>query len=187
MNMEDRLREAVTLQDPGLAGCRRRNVWSKEDKDWRFIRGNAVLAAVGTKTHADTPVGRLEFFTADSELLQFRGGEWSGTWMEDFIDLWCLATEYGEDRLDRRVMIFLENKGHLTITSITVPIYVDIQERCEKIISEYQSVPPGRISKHDGRALRLCKYCPVRTLCNSTDKLHHETNDWSAEYRTTLG
>ena len=86
------LKRKLTLRDPGLVGCRRRGRWSEVDNtkaDWRWIRGNAVLAVMGEKIATVTPVGEIECFVTDypPKLIQFRGGPWNEDWLEDFYDL----------------------------------------------------------------------------------------------------
>ena len=70
----------------------------------------------------------------------------------------------------------------LTDPSMMVPEKMSAQARVEEIMNAALAVPPGRIPKNGPRALRTCRYCPVKLRCDATDKKDNNTNDWSPSY-----
>jgi hypothetical protein len=189
--LEELLQDKLSLSSSGLVGCARRNAWAPDEAGgWRHVRGNALLAHLGDKYTAYVgPDGMTteEFFARNERwLLQFRGGPWSMWWVEDFYDLWSIAAVGSALSLSPTIVVLNENKGDLDIKYVTVPDTLDPEERVDRLLAAATADPPERISKADARALRVCSHCPVRTRCNTLDKLHHEDLDWSPTYRSTL-
>lgn len=178
------LTSKLSLSDPGLVGCRRRGKWSTEEP-WRHARGNALLRVLGDRHYVTTPVGTFESYLRDSRhLLQFRGGPWKPWWVQDFFDAWALMDHYGGDHLglSRQILALHENRGELRAQATQVPESIQAAERALTAIEEYTTDPPGRIPKHGGRALAVCRHCPVKLRCDATDKSRDETDDWNPSY-----
>lgn len=183
--LKRRLESELVLEDPGLVGCRRRSVWTEESRSWRWVRSNALLALLGDKYCACTPAGDFEFFAlSHTWLLQFRGGQWNDYWYEDFFDTWAIAHEFSElsESLSHTIIVLQENKGELTIHNIPVPEELNPIHRTQHILEQFNADPPGRIPKSGSRAAHICRYCPVKLQCDSTDKLRGETHDWTPSY-----
>lgn len=177
----------LTLADPGLIGCQRRNVWTGGTKP--NLRGNSLLAMLGDKTTVETPVGPLEYYRHYDTILQFRGGPWQDHWADDFSVLWSVINTYGTIKLAPHIMLIQENQGELDV--VEVPILErtrDVADALARAVIEgRKSNPPARIAKNTNRAFRTCTGCPHRTRCNAADLLAGATQDWSDSYRKELG
>jgi hypothetical protein len=182
-NLIDTLIDSIVLKDPGVIGCRRRNVWTDQQNSWQFLRGGAILAAVGELHEVEFHAGVFEFYVHDNCLLQFRGGPWRTYWIEDFYDAWAVASTFGPE-LDRQIRVFHESAGDIVVIDVDVPVHITPQARTLSIISELESDPPGRIRKSGERAMRVCRYCPVKARCDAADTLRGDTQDWSPSYRS---
>lgn len=189
------LQDKLTILCPphsGLLGCPRRAAWQMEEPNWRQARGNALLAYLGVAQVARIE-GRFEYFytthRGGANILVYRGGPWSQTWVEDLTDLWAIAKvgcrEWVAAGISDEVIVVHENKGDIHLTPVTVP-QVDPDERVAALVAAAQADPPGRIPKSGERALRLCAHCPVRPACNALDRTHHDDLDWSPSYRQKL-
>lgn len=180
----DELRAALTLADPGVSGCQRKQAWTEASP--RGLSGNALLAAVGEKICVETPLGPLEVFLYQGDkLLQFRAGPARDWWVDDAIDVWSFVTNARP--LSRAIVIVSEDHGEVSTREIQVPPTVDPVRHAAALTTGAQAEPPARISKRGLRAMVTCRYCPFRTRCNGFDKLHNATHDWSAEYHKVLG
>jgi hypothetical protein len=181
-HIEQKLRKHLHLEDSGLVGCKRRNLWTSDNTSWRWIRGNALLALAGEKTGTHTPAGYHEFFHTGPFVLAFRGGPWKDYWVDDFLDLWSLAAEYWPHELSRTILVLHENAGELDIKYLPVPDSLNPAERVEGMLAHLRADPPGRISKGATQARHVCWYCPAKARCDATDRLRNETHDWSPYY-----
>lgn len=178
------LKERLTLSNPGITGCRRRNVWTDEQTKWSHLRGNALLAILGDRHEVNTPRGDFSFYLVGGRfLIQFRGGQWNMDWVEDFLDEWSVAVACGQLDLSHTIYVLVENKGQLTVTEVTVPDDHDADARAGQIFDELAANPPARISKGGARAMRVCRYCPCKMRCDATDTLQGDTQDWSPSYQ----
>lgn len=174
----------LTLEGQHLIGCRRRGVWSqKAEQPWSFLSGNAVLRTLGNRRTAFTPAGPFDYLVYDGHLLLFRGGEFQSYWLEDARDAYALAKQYGHLAKDV-VFLLVERRGELDVHEVDISQNLDYTTRAEEIVEEAQADPPGRISKATHRALRVCRYCPVKQRCDAQDKLRGEDDDWSTSYPT---
>lgn len=177
-----KLRTHLTLADPGLVGCVRRNKWSGQGTTpWRWLRGNALLATLGEKRvcYVDVKPHIMEVYLFHDWLLLFRGGQWNMDWTEDFFDTWAIARATHPD-ISRTIMVLHENKGDLSIKQVSVPESFDHEARLEALYVAYDT--EARIAKNTPRALRTCKYCPHKQRCDALDKLHNQTSDWHESY-----
>lgn len=182
--LKSRLEEQLSLEDPGFVGCTRRTMWD-DAPAWRTARSNALLALLGELGYAYTPAGGFEFFALHSTwLLQFRGGQWNDYWYDDFFTTWSVVKNYSDltDTLSRTIIVLQENKGELEIHHVTVPEDLDHEGICERKLFGIQADPPGRIAKNTPRAVRVCRYCPVKQRCDAMDVLKGEQEDWSPSY-----
>ena len=172
----------LTLDGQHLIGCRRRGAWSPGEPPWSFLSGNAVLRTIGQRRTAMTPAGPFDYIEHSNYLLLFRGGDFQSYWLEDAFDAYALVREYSPHKIEPTIMLLQEHRGQMDVHAIDVPDSLDYTERAEEIVEEAQAEPPGRISKATHRALRTCRYCPVKQRCDATDKLRGEDNDWSTNY-----
>lgn len=179
--IKEDLRQELSLRGAHLQGCRRRGEWTEGEIPWSWLSGNALLHVLGDKIEA----GPVEAFVLHGRwLLQFRGGPRQDYWYEDFYDLWSLVKTYGDLPDFSRTIIFLnENQGDLTVYYISAPDHMNAEHRASRIMSEARSDPPGRIPKSGSRAMKVCRYCPVRARCDAEDELRGDTDDWSTAYR----
>lgn len=183
----EKLLQDLALKDPGFIGCRRRGKWSSQSSTWRFMRGNALLAQLGSKTQLETPAGPFEYYTLADHLLQFRGGPFSPHWLEDFYDAWAVAQYWNSnEELSRHIILVHEDRGNMQLEVHSVPESIDAAVRAAKILTELQADPPGRISKATAYAIKVCRFCPVRIRCNTQDKFEGNMVDWSTAFRRTL-
>jgi hypothetical protein len=181
--VKERLYDALLLEDPGLVGCQRRQQWVTDKIPWRWVRGNAVLEVMATKKPFYTFAGPQEEYFLHDFLCMYRGGPWNTHWVEDFYDTWALAKEADEyEALRNTILVFHEDKGHLDIKQLPAPS--DWPERLARMEQNYMKDPRGRISKATSYALKVCRFCPVKTRCDAHDKLKGEDNDWSPNYPT---
>lgn len=191
-SLVDQIKEKLYTESAGLVGCRRRNAYDVEagsTPTWALVRGNALLALVGTKHGIHTPVGYHEFFMLkDHWLLFFRAGQWRDYWMDDFKDLWALVAAYDPSLdLSSSVVVLVEDQSQLTARAIEVKSLIpDPKRRAGAVISGALADPPDRITKADARAHKVCRFCPHRAKCNAQDILDNATNDWSESYRKEL-
>jgi len=176
------IHEALVLLDPGLVGCQRRQHWlSGDGPPWRWVRGNALLELFALRTTFYTFCGPLEVYTYHNWLCVYRAGPWNTYWVEDFYDLWSLCkADIASADLSDTILVLHEDKGNLDIKYVPAP--TNGEERVARMEADYSTDPRGRISKATAHALKVCRFCPVKTRCDAHDKLKGEDHDWSPHY-----
>jgi len=175
-----RLTEQLALRHPPLVGCPRQNVWAPE-RAWRYVRGNAVLSAIGTKLTISAPFGAFDIYATRDDrgwiVLQFRGGEWR-PWFEDDAKLLGALILLYSDLRPSQIAFILENRGALTARYISPPEADDARRLVADALAGWPGDPPPRIAKNTPRARVLCPYCPAYTRCQAADLETGATGDW---------
>lgn len=175
------LAKAVECRWPVVVGCARQNILSPV-RPWRHARGNALLALVGVKAVVSAPFGPFDVFyrmdeRGQTQLLQFRGGDWRPWWDEDLTLFGALVAVYSNLN-PVSIAVLHENRGDLTARYISVD-----REHAHTLVSEtlthYAVDPPTRIAKNGLRARATCPYCPAATSCKVIDIDTGQTDDWT--------
>lgn len=175
--------ERCSTQWPMLVGCPRQNVWAPE-QPWRFTRGNALLAALGTKITISWPFGVFDVYVAKPDhdpswvVLMFRGGEWRPWWEDDARLLGALVLLYSH--LDpKQIAILIENRGDLTARYISIPEVDEARRLVADALVGWPGNPPPRIARDTPRAQAVCPRCPVLAQCEASDLETGATGDWA--------
>lgn len=173
----------VSTRDSEVLGCPRRNRWSGQRKLWRILRGNTILAALGTRVTFDTAIGPVDVFIRDTTLLAYRGGKWKSWWIEDLTLLLALCHMSGINVIQAALLQELDSK--LTTHYIGAPPHEEAGRLVSAAIERWRS--EARIPKNSGRAAVTCPWCPVKAACDAKDLERGETADWPSDYRIGAG
>lgn len=165
-----------------LVGCTRRHVWMEgRDIPWYMLKGNAYLRVIATPQRVSTPVGPIGVWWCDSTVVDFRGGPLRDWWYQDIHETWALTQEYSGLGLRPYAYILQENRGELHVHTVQM----DTREPVDigKVIRRGERAPFGRLAKNTQRAYHVCKSCPVKRECDTTDKVTEGgTDDWGVNY-----
>ncbi len=181
--IRQKLTDMLVVKGSHLLGCRRRNAWDGDTAPaWRWLRGNALLALVGTLDRFDDDdLGLFSCFMWKSQILQFRGGPWNLGWVHDFQEIWSLI-KYNYSDVSKDIIVLHEDKGQLDIKTISILDALDWKSVRQKVLDDLSSDPVGRIHKNTPRALKICRHCPHKQRCDAFDQLHNDTTDWHPKY-----
>jgi len=187
MNLSD-LQAKLKCKDCSLIGCARRNRWSPQPIDWRYLRGNAVLECAGRKERVTggRDVGSFDVYLAygwrertETVALVFRGGRWKSWWEADFQLLAALIVRYNFPITG--VVVLRELDSELTEHYVAAPPSELAGAGIRKAIERWET--SQRIPKNSDRAKASCLYCPVKARCDALDMERNETDDWPQGYR----
>jgi len=170
------LEQVVAIPCP-LVGCTRANQWGS--RNWRNVRGDAVLAAIGTLCPIDTPAGPFNVYLFNHDILQFRGGQWKDWWRDDCQLLGAVVNNYTSFNV-KTVDLIQEVDGNLSIHYIDIPTSDEAQVLISRALRDWWDA--GRIAKDSPRAY-VCKFCSVKGKCDALDQERGQTHDWPPNYK----
>ena len=180
MDLVVELIDNLTLRQP-LSGCMRRNQWDLRKPKYSLVKGNAVLFTMGAeRVTISTPAGPSDHMILGTKVCLFRAGPWRPYWVDDAHAEIKLLRVCGIAAHDV-ALIAHENKGELVVKE------VDCGDHPDCYMSDLTSLfkfykEQDRILKHDQRALRICRSCPVKQKCDALDRERGETSDWHIDY-----
>lgn len=176
IDLLDKLAQTVWARPAKVIGCTRQHIlWP--DKPWRWLRGNAILSAIGEKVEIEAPFGAFGvFLVVDGEkiwLLQYRGGNWCPWWDEDAALLASLVSSYTQFKVAGTVTIVeLDGQIRLHYTELPAEAAALTKEAVDRWTNQ------ARLPKDQPRARTVCRYCPVKNQCELMDLERGETADW---------
>lgn len=189
--LEKQLKHMLYCQPPVLVGCVRQNVWTGMDwaKSWRVMRGNSILHLIATREEITTPVDSFCIYYGPSfpnnkiDLYHFRGGKRKGWWEMDLDLTAALVETYSNFRVSGSTLVN-EVDGELVTLyfEYTDTVAAKSEELANGALQNYHPNNPKRINKSSGRAAVSCKWCPVKSACDSFDLTEGGTEDWPRGY-----
>ncbi|OHD28403.1 MAG: hypothetical protein A2Y38_16635 [Spirochaetes bacterium GWB1_59_5] len=164
-------------------GCIRQNILL-EAPIWRDLRGNAVLAGLGTWVTIDAKeAGEFDVWLKQDKfgvhLLQFRGGKRKQWWVSDCQDLMCLILNH-TSLLLKGCWLISELDGTLSVEYIDAPAYEEAVTRTTQLLEDLRK--QVRIRKNSPRGQAACPRCPAKNTCDALDLENGETADWTNEW-----
>jgi hypothetical protein len=148
--------------------------------EWRNIRGDAILSAIGMRGAIVVPsVGTFEIYLYGEWLLQFRGGRHKPWWDGDCKLLVAIVNAHSVLHL-RGACIIEELDGALSEYYVEAPVGDEAQQLVAHALQAWQT--EGRIPKNSPRAY-VCHFCAAKRSCDATDVERQETHDWPPAYR----
>jgi hypothetical protein len=170
------IQQSLSTSRTPLLGCPRQNLWSPQE--YRDYRGEALLAAVGSKCQIDTPYGSLDFYMYGPWVLQFRGGYKKPWWDEDVTLLCAIVSRWCSIQPDG-VIIIQELDGKLSQYYVDAPSADTARALVDAAIKRLTA--EDRISKSSPRA-SICRHCLVKKACDALDLERGQTQDWPKGY-----
>jgi len=179
-----RLHSEVVVHRSELLGCMRRNRQTAEDI-WRLQKNNAFLLLMGgQKIIMETPIGPAEAVVINRgngfSVMSYRAGQWQDYWLEDLTLERDIVSNCTSLNMSPSDVLVWEYNGELNITYHPAAPHGGLL--MARAVAGFNASPTVRIPKNTHRALRTCRYCPIKRLCDATDRERGEDNDWHKEY-----
>lgn len=176
----DELAKVAWAPPPPVLGCIRQNVLAPKQA-WRYLRGNAVLALIGTKLEITTPFGWLTVWIRYHEdgpvLLQFRGGKFSTWWIDDCAVVVGLINNHTTLGVIGTLLV-QELDNALTTHYFTAP--TNAGALAQEALAQWRK--EQRLQRQSTKALYMCPRCPVLKRCMAMDLERGETADWPKDF-----
>jgi hypothetical protein len=183
------LGEALARRHLPVVGCPRQNrLAQSHDSDWRWLRGQALAAVVGTRHTITTPQFYFDIWTVqdptgDLYLIEFRGGKRKPWWHEDLTLTLAFVLVHSSLPVVGAVLV-QELDNSLYIDYIGAPSLDEAQPLVSEALARWHN--HSRIPKNGSRALASCRYCTVASSCDQLDLERNETQDWPQNQPTSL-